>query len=144
MKDESSNPVYPHFKHLLSQVGRYPARHIDIFLNLTDEWTIKDVEVVFVPREALADQELQTKFTRYNRQWVANLGNCTEQWLKEDGYTPERIFGRFLHHRFASDAETRRALQEFGHIEECEWARLMLRGFEDRYDAHLRSPPWAA
>jgi hypothetical protein len=45
MKKESSNPVYPHFKHLLSQTGRYPARHIDIFWNLTDEWAIKDVEV---------------------------------------------------------------------------------------------------
>ena len=144
MKEESRNPVYPHFKHLLSQTGRYPARHIDIFWNLTDEWTIKDVEVVFVPREALADQELQTKYRRYNGQWVANLGNCVEQWLKEDGYTPEMIFGRFMHYGFASDAETRRALEEFAHVEECEWARLMLRGFEDRHDAHLRSPLHAA
>jgi hypothetical protein len=144
MKKESSNPVYPHFKHLLSQTGRYSARHIDIFWNLTDERAIKDVEVVFVPREALADQELRNKYKRYSSQWVANLGNCAEQWLKEDGYTPERIFGRFMHHRFASDAETRRALEEFAHVEECEWARLMLRGFEDRPEAHLLSSPHAA
>ena len=37
MKHESQNPVYPHFKHLLSYTGRYPAEHVDIFWNLTDD-----------------------------------------------------------------------------------------------------------
>ena len=144
MKEESGNPIYPHFKHLLSQTGRYPATHVDIFWNITDEWTIKDAEVVFVPREALTDQNRQAEYAKYVRQWDENLGNCTEQWLKEDGYTPERIFGRFIDYGFASDTEIHRALKEFAHIEECEWARLMLRGFEDRHHAHLRSPLHAA
>lgn len=131
MKHESQNPVYPHFKHLLSHTGRYPAEHVDIFWNLTDDdpERVRDVEVVFFPREALHDEELKAKYDHYNRRWESDLGNSTPEWLEPGGYTPEDIFGHLLHYGFASDAETRGALEEFAHIEECEWARSMLRGF---------------
>jgi hypothetical protein len=70
MKHESQNPLYARFKHLLSHADRYPAEHVDIFWNLTgdDAPRVKDVEVVFVPREALSDDELKAEYVRYNRQ----------------------------------------------------------------------------
>jgi hypothetical protein len=134
MKHESQNPLYARFKHLLSHADRYPAEHVDIFWNLTgdDAPRVKDVEVVFVPREALSDDELKAEYVRYNRQWGSDLGNSTQHWLEEGGYTPEGVFEHLLHYGFASEADTRRALEEFAHIEECEWARLILRGLKDQ------------
>ena len=84
MKHKSQNPVYPHFKHLLSHTGRYPAEHVDIFWNLTDDdpEKVKDVEVVFFPREALHDEELKAKCDHYNRRWESDLGNSTPEWLE--------------------------------------------------------------
>jgi hypothetical protein len=123
MKHESKNPVYSRFKHLLTRAGRYPAEHVDIFWNLTDNYEVKDVEAVFVPSEALRDDKLKAEYVRYNKRW--------ESHLPVEDSTPEEIFGHLLHHGFASEAETRSALEEFAHIEECDWARLMLRGFKD-------------
>jgi hypothetical protein len=129
MKLRSQNPVYPRFKHLLSSNGRYPAKHVDIFWNRDDDQRITDVEVVFIPRAALRDEELQAEYAQYNKRWTSDLGNSTEHWLEEHGYTPEDIFGHLLRHGFRSEKVTQVALREFAHIEECEWARLMLRGF---------------
>jgi hypothetical protein len=43
--------------------------------------------------------------------------------------TPEGVFAHLLYTGFASQTELRRAIEEFGHIEQCAWARKMLRGF---------------
>lgn len=132
MRHEAQNPVLAPFKHLLSEKGRYPAEHVDIFWNRDDKGRVQDVEVVFIPREALRDTGLQAKYARYNNdRWSSDLGNSSSDWLGEGGYTPEDIFGHLLWQGFASGEETLSALQEFSHIEECDWARRMLRGFKD-------------
>ena len=131
MQRQSQNPVYTQFEHLLPSSGRYPAKHIDIFWNLDSDGKVTDTEVVFVPREALRDKELQAKYAEFNEQWASDLGNSLADWLKEDGLTPEGIFGHLLHHGFASEGALGNTLKEFAHIEESEWARRMLRGFRD-------------
>jgi hypothetical protein len=132
MRYQGQNPVYLPFKKLLAPTGRYPAQHVDIFWNRDDTTgKVKDVEVVFVPRQALDDEELQDEYARYSERWESDLGNSTADWLQAGGDTPEDIFGYLLHYGFASEGETQRALEEFAHIEECEWARLMLQGFKD-------------
>lgn len=75
MKLESQNPVYPRFRHLLSSNGRYPAKHVDIFWNRNDDQRITDVEVVFIPRAALSDEELQAEYAHYNKRWPSDIGN---------------------------------------------------------------------
>jgi hypothetical protein len=102
MKHESKNPVYSRFKHLLTRAGRYPAEHVDIFWNLTDNDAVKDVETVLIPSEALRDDKLKAEYARYHNRW--------ESRLAVEGSTPEEIFGHLLQHGFASEAETRRAL----------------------------------
>jgi hypothetical protein len=62
MKHESQNPVYSRFKHLLTRAGRYPAEHVDIFWNLTDNDAVKDVETVLIPSEALRDDKLKAEY----------------------------------------------------------------------------------
>ena len=121
----SQNPVFPRFKHLLSDHGRYPAKHVDIFWNRDDDMRVKDVEAVFIPRAALRDKELQAEYAHFSKRWASDLGNSTATWLEEDGYTPEGIFGHLLRHGFVSDKEALRALQEFGSVAVQLW-----RGFD--------------
>lgn len=131
MRHEAQNPVLAPFRHLLSKKGRYPAKHVDIFWNRDGSGRVRDVEVVFIPREALRDNELQAQYSQFNKRWSSDLGNSTSEWLEKNGYTPEDIFGHLLQQRFSCQEETVSALQEFSHIEECDWARRMLRGFKD-------------
>lgn len=130
MRNQESNPLIEEFQHLLSDDGRYPEQHVDIFWNKAEgSRRIKDVEVVFAPREALKDSKTQIKYSEYNHGWTHDLGNSLSGWLSAGSYTPAGIFGRFLHEGFETEAELLRALEEFSHIEECEWARQMLSGF---------------
>jgi SOS response regulatory protein OraA/RecX len=51
--------------------------------------------------------------------------------MEPGGDTPAIIFGQLLERGFTDRAELQRALEEFAHIEECEWAREMLQSFRD-------------
>jgi hypothetical protein len=75
------------------------------------------------------DGEFWGRYKTYNQRWNSDLGNSCIDWLQPDGKTAERIFGYLLCAGFASAAELKRAIEEFGHIEECSWAREMLQGF---------------
>lgn len=117
--------------------GRYPAQFVDVFWNRADDRRVRDLEVVFIPRGSdelpspSEDREFWSAYASYNKTWFADLGNCCSNWLTSKGLFPEGIFGQLLYSGFVNKAELRRALEEFGHIEECAWARDMLRGFGD-------------
>lgn len=101
-----------------------------------------DVEVVFVPRQALRDRDLQRAYGAYNKQWRSDLGNSVAGWMSSgpDRMTPETVFGDLLRNQFKNQDELINALKEFSHIEECEWARDMYSSFnidddeDDEYD----------
>jgi hypothetical protein len=133
MHTQNQNPAYQRFAHLLPENGRYPARYIDIFWNRRADRKVYDVEVVFIPRgpaELLVlgeDREFWNAYATYNMRWSQDLGNSCNNWLEPDGDTPESIFGHLLVAGFVNETELRRAVEEFGSIEECSWAREMLR-----------------
>jgi hypothetical protein len=137
MKSQESNPAYQRFSHHLSPTGRYPAAYVDVFWNKDSSYKIKDVEVIFIPRGAHDlprrpdGEEFWNAYSRYNKRWRSDLGNSCRGWLEDDGLTPESIFGMLLEHGFSNNDELERALEEFAHIEECNWARAMLKGFRD-------------
>jgi len=49
--------------------------------------------------------------------------------LQAPAPTPEGIFEVLLREGFSNETELERALKKFAHIEECEWVRNMLAGF---------------
>lgn len=133
MHNQNQNPAYIRFKNTLPSSGRYPAKHVDIFWNVDSRThKIKEVEVVFIPRDKLSDEIFQAEYSAYNKKWKSDLGNSTLNWLEDGGYTPEDIFGHLLNSGFASASDLELALEEFSNIEECAWARRMLRGFRDK------------
>ena len=137
MHTQNQNPAYQRFAHLLPKSGRYPARYIDIFWNRRDDRKVHDVEVVFIPRGSdelpavSEDPELWSAYAAYDQPWSADLGNSCANWLKPDGDTPESIFGHLLVGGFVNERELRRAIEEFGSIEECSWVGEMLRRYHD-------------
>ena len=139
---QNGNPAYKRFAHLLPQNGRYPARYVNIFWNRNDDRKVRDLEVVFIPRgsDELAapgeDPGFWHAYAAYNKAWSEDLGNSCADWLKPDGKTPESLFRYLLEAGFADSSELRCAIEEFGSIEECSWARDMLRGFRDKDVSH--------
>jgi hypothetical protein len=137
MRTQDQNPAYERFGHLLPETGLYPARFVDIFWDRDDDYKIEHVEVVFIPRgsnelrSVANDKDFWQIYADYNRGWDSDLGNSSDDWLKNNGLTPESIFGQMLESGFSNKAELKQALDEFAHIEECNWARLMLKGFQE-------------
>jgi hypothetical protein len=146
MRTQDQNPAYQRYAHLLPESGLYPARYVDIFWNDTNH-KISDLEVVFIPRESgdlpnpSEDPNFWDKYAAYNNRWTYDLGNSCNDWLTSDGKTAESVFGYLLRAGFASEAELKGAIEEFAHIEECSWARAMLRGFIDREIRALADEP---
>jgi hypothetical protein len=103
----------------------------DIFWNWDVNQKIMDVEVVFVPRDldTPEDNGYGRRMDAYMRRWDAGTGNSFSNWLRGADLTPEGVFAHLLYTGFASQTELRRAIEEFGHIEQCAWAWKMLRGF---------------
>ena len=62
--------------------------------------------------------------------YVMRLLGMTMKREKPGGLNPEQVFGILLGRGFESRQELARALREFAHIQECEWARQMLVGFQ--------------
>jgi hypothetical protein len=133
VRTEAHNPAHRRYAHFLPPSGLYPARHVDIFWNWDNEHKAKDVEVVFIPRDVdLPKNEYYGRqFDHYVMQWDFDLGNSCSDWLQDPLFTPEGVFGVLLRDGFSNETELQRALEEFARIEECEWARNMLRGFND-------------
>ena len=133
MRTEERNPAYREYGHLLPPSGRYPARWVDIFWNSDANSKIKDVEVVLIPRDLKipADNGYGRRMDIYMNKWTSDMGNSFTKWLRTPLLTPEGVFGALLRTGFSSETELRSTLEEFVHIEECEWARNMLTGFND-------------
>jgi len=146
MRTQDQNPAYQRYAHLLPEGGLYPARYVDIFWNCTNQ-KISDLEVVFIPRGSdelpspSDDPDFWNRYKSYNNRWTSDLGNSCGDWLTTGGQTAESIFGYLLRAGFTSDAELKGAFEEFGHIEECSWARAMLRGFIDKEIRALADEP---
>ena len=136
MRTQAANPAVSRFKNLLPRSGRYPAKYVDVFWNREDDGRVKDVEVVFIPRREVGDDDKANSFWReyatYNDRWESDLGNSCSDWLQPGGQTPEGIFGYLLGSGFSSPKELERALEEFAHIDECAWAREMLKYYRDQ------------
>jgi hypothetical protein len=133
MRRQGQNPAYQRYAHLLPKSGRYPARDADIFWNLDVNQKITDAEVVFIPRDPkiVRSEEFWHLFGRYIEKWVFDRGNSGCRWLLPGGNSPESTLGHMLRTGFSSETELQLALEEFGHIEECAWAREMLRGYNE-------------
>ena len=135
MRSQDHNPMYQHYSHLLAKSRRYYAKHVDIFWNVDESGKVREVEVVFIPRRDIPkhreDGGVWAEYRRYNKRWRCDLGNSCSDWLQPGEMSPESIFGHFLQIGFANYQELLRAVEEFGHIEECEWARKMLRGLPE-------------
>ncbi len=131
MRTQNTNPAYLKFRNLLPSTGRYPARWVDIFSNTDEYLRYRDVEVVFIPRgEDAPDMPdaFWEEFAVYTRRWMADFGNSVAGWMAPEGFTPEYVFGMMLDRGFANQAELDVALNEFAHIEECDWARQLRDG----------------
>ena len=135
MKTQSQNPAFQQFAHLLPDSGLYPARFVQIFWNTDKEHRVKNLEVVFVPRGAGVipalrdDATFWEKYGRYIDDWDCDLGNSVAGWLEPEGSTPATVWGRLMVRGFSNQDEMIDALEEFGHIEECDWARDMMQAF---------------
>ena len=56
-------------------------------------------------------------------------GNICAGWMEGGDYgTPARDFGDMIDGGFSSPLEYLKALRQFAHIRECDWARQMIRG----------------
>lgn len=134
MKAQAENPAIIKYGHLLPANGLYPAKWVDIFSRKNSEYKISDVEAVFIPRNEIngppeENQEFWGKYSAYNKRWDADLGNSCVDWMQPDGLTPSFVFGYFLRCGFADKSIFHMALREFAQIQECEWAREMLAGY---------------
>ncbi|MBA4013250.1 MAG: hypothetical protein C0481_15395 [Phenylobacterium sp.] len=130
MRTQNDNPAFQAYRHLLPASGRYPAKWVDIFSNTNDEMRYCDVEVVFIPRDADIEFDLQfwDAFADYNDRWIGDLGNSVAGWMEPHGLNPAKVFGLMLYNGFVDQNELDMALSEFSHIEECGWAREMVDG----------------
>ncbi|MQX38248.1 hypothetical protein [Roseospira navarrensis] len=136
MKHEKDNPLFdPAY---LGPSGRYPAKHVEIFWNRTEDFKVRDVAVVLAPEKLRRDPEKGRLFGIWRKKWVGNLGNSSEDWMVPNGVTPAEVFGVLLSSGFPDTLELQVALREFSTIEECDWAREMLQGFPVEEDA----PDW--
>ncbi len=128
MRTQDRNPAYARFKHVLPKTGRYLAKDATAYWNGDDERKVKDVEVIFWPKylvpKPVDDQEFIATSLAYANQWESNLDL--------DERSPENVFGWLVIDGFVDNFELKRALEEFAHIEECEWARAIVEGF--RYE----------
>ena len=111
----------------LPKSGRYPAKDVSIYWNQNDDGKVKGVEVVFRPKQLVPtpvdDAEFVVMYRECVRQWDANL-DLSER-------SPENVFGWLVKKGFANNAELKRALEEFAHIEKCRWAMEIVKGFRD-------------
>jgi len=78
-----------------------------------------------------ADDGYGRRMDLYMNRWTSDRGNSFTNWLRAPNLTPEGVFGALLRTGFSSETELRRTVEEFAHIEECDWARNMLTGFSD-------------
>lgn len=145
MKTQNMNPAFQQFSNLLPASGLYPARFVQIFWDTDKEHRVENLEVVFVPRGAGViphrkdDPTFWQSYGRYIGEWDCDLGNSVAGWMEPQGSTPATVWGQLILRGFASQDEMIDALEEFAYIEECEWARDMLRAF-----AHLRETSYEA
>jgi hypothetical protein len=104
---------------------------VDIFWNWDDNFKVKEVEAVFFPRDVGIEESrgFWYRVNVYMNKWNFDIGNSSEAWLQAPALTPEGVFGALLREGFSNETELQRALKEFAHIEECEWARNILAGF---------------
>jgi hypothetical protein len=134
MKNAHSNPLMKPFSNMLAEDGKYLAEHVDTFWNIERKdgnLLVKDVETVFAPKERTKHPDLLNQYWNYYKRWSCDLGNSCDGWM-EGELTPAIIFGDMLRSGFLNQNELVSALKEFSHIVECNWAREMLSGFEDR------------
>ncbi|KAA5605040.1 hypothetical protein F1188_13480 [Roseospira marina] len=138
MRHQTDNPVFdPAY---LGTSGRYPARHVEICWNRSENFLVKDVEVVLVPADADKESTQWARFISWRKKWGGHLGNHScDEWMEPTGVSPAEVFGVLLSSGFVDTLELQVALREFSAIEECDWAREMLNGFPVEEDA----PDWA-
>jgi hypothetical protein len=127
MKTQNHNPAYRRFKGFLPSNGRYPANEAQAHWNRDKAGRVKDVEVVYWPQNRLpavgADKDFYAECTTYTNQWEMSAPVVE---------TPESVFGWLVVDGFADNGQLKRALEEFAHIDECEWARKIVKGFQHK------------
>ncbi len=130
MRLQTDNPFIDKYKHLLPPSGLYPQADIDIFWNMNKQYKCRDVEVIYVPRHLVSNEDLIWRtYTAYRKRWSSDIGNSSVDWLQESGRNPEYVFGHLLRCGFESEEELISALDEFSHIEHCDWAISMRKAF---------------
>jgi hypothetical protein len=134
MKHEAENPLFHAATRFLTETGRYPATHVDIFWNRTNGSgsKIRDVEVVLVPRILLRDRDLQVRYKDWNQRWESDLGNSVNDWMRSGGLSPAKVFAHLMVIGFEDDEKFWLAIEEFAHIEECFWAREMAEFYREK------------
>jgi hypothetical protein len=137
MRYQKDNPIFdPAY---LGKNGRYPARHVDIFWNRADDFSVCDVAVILAPLDKRRrDPDAWARYKIWHKKWAASLGNSCDGWMEPEGTSPAEAFGVLLSCGFRDVLEMQTALREFSMIEECDWAREMLKGFPVEEDA----PDW--
>jgi len=136
MRHQKENPIFdPAY---LGTSGRYPAKHVDIFWNRAPDFSVCDVAVILAPHEARKNAEKWQTYQIWRKKWCASLGNSCDGWMEPNGTSPAEAFGVLLSCGFRDTLELQTALREFSMIEECDWAREMLKGFPVEEDA----PDW--
>lgn len=117
------------YRHLLPASGRFPQQHVVILWNADP--AVVEVEVMFVPREAVSDDPDAPYFgfEDYASEWDFARGNISGDWLSNARHTPAAVFGQLMARGFSSRIALSNALDEFAQIEEAAWAREMLGAF---------------
>ncbi len=124
MRMQEENPFYQRYRCKLPANGRYPAQDTTIFFNRDNDKKIRDLEVVFKPSYAAGpahDPEIWNRYATYNQKWESELsiGDFDQSdFISSDGLQ-----------EFASQIEIERALEEFSHVDECGWARKIIKKF---------------
>jgi len=133
MRNESTNPLFDH--KFLGETSLYPARHVEILWNRGEHFRIRDVEVALAPIVALNDTAKSERYYAWRKKWASTMGNTSAEWMQPNGITPAEVFGVLLSCGFVDALEMKHAVREFSGIQECDWARDMLRGFPVEEDA---------
>ncbi len=133
MRHEKDNPIFD--AAYLGPTKLYPAEHVDIVWNRAPNFLVRDVEVVLAPLKLREDPQNRERYTAWRKNWSAILGNSSADWMRPNGITPAEVFGVLLSCGFQDELELKHALREFSGIQECGWARDMLKGFPVVEDA---------
>lgn len=143
----ANGPANRWFGHLVNDDVAVPAADVQIYWNIEyiqngngEGYSprVKDVAVLLLPRELLSG--LEDKDTRHpvwgelrrsTRELRMSSGNSFGYWMTDDEefkddahYNPDNLWRELTSEfGFLTDAEARRAREEFARIAECTWAR---------------------